>query len=105
MPSLTTEQAAQIEQTLRGIAETVGNYRADHMGDLSDARQAELRNAETSLLKASEAVNNAELNLVMDDADGAIAGLGKVTALLKADVSKLADVTKGLEIATAFIKI
>jgi hypothetical protein len=105
MPSLTTDQAAQIEQNLRGIAKTVENFRFDHMSDLSDTRLADLQKAETSLLKASEALNTAEMNLVMDDADGAIAGLGKVTGLLKADVSKLADVTKGLEIATAFIQI
>jgi len=105
MPGITKDQALQIAQTLRGIAKTVGDYRFAHMSDLSEEGEAGLRNAEMSLRKASEQVDNAGINLALDDAQEALAGLGKVTELLKADVSKLADVTKGLEIATAFIKI
>jgi hypothetical protein len=105
MPGITKDQALQIVQTLEAIANTVRDYRAAHLSELSDEGEAGLRNAEISLRKASDAVDNAGINLAMDEAQEALAGLGKVTQLLKADVSKLADVTKGLEIATALIQI
>ena len=105
MPGITKDQALQIAETLRKIADTVRDYRVAHLSDLGDEQEADLRRAEMSLRKASDEVDNAGINLALDDAQESLAGLGKVTQLLKADVSKLADVTKGLEIATALIQI
>ena len=81
------------------------DYRVAHLSDLGDQQEADLRRAEMSLRKASDQVDNAGINLALDDAQEALSGLGKVTQLLKADVSKLADVTKSLEIVTALVQI
>jgi hypothetical protein len=105
MPGITEDQALQIVQTLRKIADTVDDYRQDHMSDLGDQQEADLRRAEMSLRKASDQVDNAGINLALDEAQEALSGLGKVTELLKADVSKLADVTKSLQIVTALVQI
>jgi hypothetical protein len=105
MPGITKDQALQIAETLRKIADTVRDYRVAHLSDLGDEQEADLRRAEMSLRKASDEVDNAGINLALDDAQESLAGLGKVTQLLKADVSKLANVTKSLQIVAALVQI
>jgi hypothetical protein len=105
MPGVTKDQALQIAQNIRGFAKTIEDYRIAHMSDLSGAQEADLRSAELSLRKASDAVTDAGINLALDDAQESLTRLGKVTELLKADVSKLADVGKAIQIVTALVQI
>lgn len=105
MPNITSDQALQIARTFSGFASTVQNYRFDHFDDLSDLQEANLRNVENSLRTISDNYIDKGINMVLDNIQGALDGLGQVTKLVNTDVKKLDDVNKALQVITVLVQL
>lgn len=105
MPKITPDQAMQIAQSFSGFARAVEDFRFNHMNDLTDIQESALRNAETSLRKTSDDFLDMGVNAVLDDAQGAIDGLGKVTTLLNKDLTTLTTINTALQIAGSLLQL
>ncbi len=105
MPNLTQNQALQIAQAFSGFANTVEDYRFAHFDALTDLQRASLLNIEGSLRTSSNDFLNMGVNLVLDNVQDALDGLGEVTNLLNHDLAVLADINKAIHVVGVLLQL
>ncbi len=105
MPNPNQNQSLQIAQAFEGFANTVSSYRFAHFANLSEQQLADLIDFEAALRKTSNHFLNVGVNLLLDNVQNALDGLGKITTLLNNDLKTLADINKAIQVAGVVVQL
>ncbi len=105
MPNATQNQALQIAQAFAGFATSVENYRFAHFAALTALQQANLLNLEGALRNTSNNFLNMGINLILDNVQNAVDGLGQVTTLMNKDLKVLADINKAIHVVGVLVQL
>ena len=105
MPNPTQDQALQIAKAFAGFATSVEDYRFAHFASLTDLQQASLLNLEGTLRSTSNNFLNMGINLVLDNVQNALDGLGQITTLLNKDLKVLADINKAIQVVGVLVQL
>jgi len=105
MPNPTQNQALQIAQAFASFATSVENYRFEHFANLTELQQASFLNIEGSLRNTSNDFLNMGINLVLDNVQNALDGLGQITTLLNNDLKVLADINKAIQVVGVLVQL
>lgn len=105
MQNPTQGQVLELAQEFSGFAKSVGDYQFAQFDNLTDAQITNLQNAEDALRSASLTLADMGINLALDSVQDALDGLGAITAVLKKDLAKIADINKALQVVAVLFQL
>ena len=103
--ALTSDDAFDLSESIRGIAVALGDYRFKTWDSLSPKDRQALEDAEWSLLDASSNIRTQAVGLVLDETQTSVAKLKATTAKARKAIKTINDVKKGIAIAAATIAL
>jgi len=98
-------QARDLAQKFHDLSTTVGDYRFDHWDDLTKSERERLKDIQLTLLNNSTHFITELVGVILDDVEGDLQALQKVTTQAQKALKNIADVKKAIEIAAALVKL
>lgn len=99
------QQARDLARQFHDLATAVGDYRFEHWDDLTKGERDRLKDVQLTLLNNSTHFITELVGVILDDAQGDLDTLSKVTAKAERVLKNIADVKKGIEIAAELVKL
>src|SRR6266436_2639688 len=98
-------QARDLAQQFHDLATAVGDFRFDHWDELAKSERDRLKDMQFMLLNNSTHFITELVGVILDDVQGDLEALQKVTANAKKALENIADVKKAIEIAAELVKL
>ena len=98
-------EARDLAQKFHDLATTVGDYRFDHWDDLTKSERERLKDIQLTLLNNSTHFITELVGVILEDVEGDLQALQKVTTQAQKALKNIADVKKAIEIAASLVKL
>jgi hypothetical protein len=98
-------QARDLAQQFHDLATAVGDFRFDHWDELAKSERDRLKDMQFMLLNNSTHFITELVGVILDDVQGDLEALQKVTANAEKALENIADVKKAIEIAAELVKL
>ena len=98
-------QARDLAQQFHDLATAVGDFRFDRWDELAKSERDRLKDMQFMLLNNSTHFITELVGVILDDVQGDLEALQKVTANAKKALENIADVKKAIEIAAELVKL
>jgi len=98
-------QARDLAQQFHDLATAVGDFRFDRWDELAKSERDRLKDMQFMLLNNSTHFITELVGVILDDVQGDLEALQKVTANAEKALENIADVKKAIEIAAELVKL
>ncbi len=105
MPTVDAEQSRTIARLYAELAATLSEYRFGHWTELTKQQRAELESHEWTLLTYSSNMTTHAVRLSVANVADAVTDITRATKLLAAAGRRIADVKRGLALASAAVTL
>lgn len=105
MKKLTSQEAFLLAKSFRDLSVSLGDYRFENWGLLTDKQRKAIEDAEWSLLNASADIRTVAVGLVLDETQLSYEKLQQTTSDAKKAVGLLENIRKVIGIATAAVSL
>ena len=105
MKKLTAQEAFLLAKSFRDLSVSLGDYRFENWGRLTDKQRKTIEDAEWSLLNASADIRTAAVGLVMDETQLSYENLQQTTSDAKNAVGLLENIRKVIKVAGAAVSL
>ena len=105
MPTIDAKQSRTIARLYAELAATLSEYRFGHWTELTQRQRAELESHEWTLLTYSSNMTTHAVRLAVADMADAVAGITRATKQLAAAGRRIADIKRGLALASAAVTL
>jgi len=105
MPKLTSQQVKDLANNFLVLAQSIGDFRERNWNNLSKLDNQRLGNLQWSVLNSVEDILAFSTIIIMDDIQGSLTKIKKVTSEIKTTVKTLKDIQKGISIAAAAVTL
>ena len=105
MKKLTSQEAFLLAKSFRDLSVSLGDYRFENWGQLTDKQRKAIEDAEWSLLNASADIRTVAVGLVLDETQLSYENLQQTTSDAKQAVGFLENVRKVIGIAAAAVSL
>jgi hypothetical protein len=105
MGNLTSKQAGILANDFLGMAQSVGEYRYQHFGKLTQKQDQTIKDLHWSILNYSDDLFTLAATLVMNDVETSLKKIEDVTTDIKNSYHHLKEVQKAIEVAAAAVTL
>lgn len=105
MKKLTAQEAFLLGKSFRDLSVSLGDYRFENWGQLTDKQRKAIEDAEWSLLNASADIRTVAVGLVLDETQLSYEKLQQTTSDAKTAVGFMENIRKVINVATAAVSL
>ena len=102
---ITSEQARDLAQQFHDASTAVGDFRFDHWDELTKSERERLKDAQLTLLNYSTHFITELVGVILDDVQGDLQSLQKVTAKAENALTTIAEVKKAIAVTASLVKL
>lgn len=105
MPRLTAQQVTELANQFLDLAQTVGDYRMVHHGQLTSGQNKKLSDLHWDILNYADTLYVTSAKLVMEDVEDTLQAINDITQDIRRTYKQLQKIQKVLDVAAAVVTL